>query len=353
MMKKKKGSILILVLWTLGLLSVFALYLGLGVRQRLDFLKRVETRNKLYHIALSGVKQAIAQIGNLQEEQGFIALNDEWSSNESLFSHIPIGEGNFTVGYNYRIGDFQAEDSPGSQEGMFYGMADLQGKLNINKASHDELMRLIEYVAETDQQTADKIASAIIDWRDEDNKSLPQGAEGSYYRGLNLSYDCKDAPIESLQELAYIKGMEYAIFMKLKPYITVYGTGTVNINTARGPTLYALGLSKEVVKKILLYRCGEDQIIGNKDDRIFTYANSVVAKVSQVYSMSPSEIAQFSNVVSAGRISVFSQLFQIESVAIVNNSNEKCRIECIIKINPENNSAKAGQILSFKTNYLI
>ena len=352
-MKKEKGSILILVLWTLGLLSVFALYLGIGIRQRLDFLKRIETRNKLYLIAEAGVKKAVTQLGNFENENMVISLNNEFINNRNIFFQSPIGDGNFTVGYPYKKGDLSKDENQGDSEGMIYGIADAGRRLNINTASREEIIRLIEYSAGVEQGYADKIASAIIDWRDEDNKSLPNGAESSYYQKLPFPYDSKDGKFESLEELTYVKGMNAEIFDSIKPYITVFGGGQVNINTAYGPTLYALGLSEEIVEKILLYRCGEDNIIFTKDDRVFTSASSIVAQLSHVYSMPPSEVAQLSNTVAQNKFSVSSEVFLIKSLASLNYTNEKCTVECVIEKNPDPESINAGRILSFMSRYTI
>ena len=349
----ERGSILILVLWSLGLLSVFALYLGLGVRQRLDFLLRVENRNKLYNIAESGIKQAVAQIGNFDKESPVVLLKDGWSNDESVFYEIPISEGSFTVGHSYKRGDLYAKDSDADKPGMIYGAADVMSRLNINSASLQEISRLIKHAAEVDSYSAEGIASCIIDWRDEDNLSLPNGAEGKYYRGLRFSYDCKDAPFENLEELCYVKGMNSNIFLKIKPYITIHGSGRVNINTAVAPTLYALGLSDSVVNKILIYRSGEDKVIASSDDRAFSSDNSIVAQLSQVYSMSPSEVAELSNIVAEGRTTVFSHTFLIRSIAVLDKRAGKCKIECVMEKDLNVDSDKAGWILNWRTEFYI
>ena len=198
------GSILILVLWSLGILTVFALYLGLGVRQRLDFLLRVETRSRLYNIAEAGIKQTITQIGNFDKEIPVVLLKDSWSNNKSVFRENPISGGSFTVGCS----DLYVQDSDVFKSGLIYGAVDVMSRLNINTASLKEMSRLIEYTAKIDSDSAKVIASCIIDWRDQDNASLPNGAESRYYRSLRFSYDCKDAPFESLEELYYVKGIE-------------------------------------------------------------------------------------------------------------------------------------------------
>lgn len=347
----KRGSILILVLWSLGLLTVFALYLGLGVRQRLDFLLRVETRNKLYNIAEAGIKQSVTKIGNFDKTSLVVLLKDSWSNDESAFYQRPVSGGSFTVGYLYKEGDLYSKGSEADSPGMMYGAADVMSKLNINTASLQELSRLIEFAADIDEYTAADIASCIIDWRDEDNASLANGAESKYYN--SLGYDCKDFAFETLEELFYVKNMDRDVFSRIKPYITIHGSGQVNVNTALGPVLSALGLSDNVVEKILLYRSGEDKIIANSDDRHFLNSSSIVAQLSQVYSMSASEIAELSNVVASGKTTVFSHIFSICSVAVLDKRAEKCKIECVIEKNLTEDSDKAGWILDWKTEFFI
>jgi len=353
MKAKKQGSILVLTLWTLGLLSVFAVYLGVGLRQRLEFLDRLETRNKSYHIAHAGVKQALSVIGNFQKDSAFTCLRDTWSNNEGAFSEVALGQGAFTVGYTYRMGDFSDQAPDAETERLMYGAADVEGKLNINTAPRKELSRLFELATSLDSYAADGIASCIIDWRDNDSLSLPNGAEDKYYRGLRYPYECKDAAFQSIEELQYVKGMSAEVFLKIKPYITVYGSGKLNINTAYRMTLRAVGIGEKLTEKILRYRCGEDKTEANADDRVFTAPGSIVAQLSQVYPLSAAEVAQLSNLVSAGRFSVFSDTFLIQSTAGVGRKKGKCRIECVLKKDLDVDSEKAGIILSWRMHYII
>lgn len=47
------------------------------------------------------------------------------------------------------------------------------------------------------------------------------------------------------------------------------GEGKVNINTAPWRTPYALGLSKELAKRVVEFRRGDDEIDGTEDDNVF------------------------------------------------------------------------------------
>ena len=54
--------------------------------------------------------------------------------------------------------------------------------------------------------------------------------------------------------LVLVEGLTKDIFDKFKDYITVYGTGKVNINTAPKEVLLALGLDEGLVGNIINYR---------------------------------------------------------------------------------------------------
>ncbi len=98
-----------------------------------------------------------------------------------------------------------------------FGLVEETAKLNINSASYDRLMNL--------PAMTDDVASAIVDWRDEDNTPSNGGAENDYYLGLQPQpYYCKNAPFETVEELLMVRGMTREL---------LYGTGnTVPLGTA-------------------------------------------------------------------------------------------------------------------------
>jgi hypothetical protein len=51
-----------------------------------------------------------------------------------------------------------------------------------------------------------ELAASIIDWRDEDSEISPGGAEDEYYLLLSQPYNCKNSPLETVDEILLIKG---------------------------------------------------------------------------------------------------------------------------------------------------
>ena len=317
------GVILIFALWIMFLLSLFALYLGYGARQKAIIVKRLGQRDSTRLIAEAGVKKAIFEI-NRDNDTGVDSFSDYWALNDADFKDIKVGKGRFNVFYNH---------SEGGKINKIFGIVDEARKVNINKAGITTLQRLFEVVLDMNNYDAKALAASIVDFRDADSTlSIPQGsAEDSYYKHLSEPYDCKDANFESLDEVLLVRGMNKNIFDKIKGFITVYGDSKmVNINTASGEVLYAVGIGKGLVDKIISYREGEDKEIATLDDNIFNSPGSVVAQLSRYYSLSADEVANLSNVVAAGFIGVSSSYFSISSYAKLDYSAVTENINCIV-----------------------
>jgi len=102
------------------------------------------------------------------------------------------------------------------------------------------------------------ICSAIIDWADSDeqlfscdltNSAGSNAVEDSWYQLLAKPYRRKNAPYDSLEELHMSRGISddfWATFVDPDPtdprkrIMTVWGQGTVNVNSANPATLYGL-----------------------------------------------------------------------------------------------------------------
>ena len=316
-----KASILIVALWSLCLLATFAVILGFGVRQKLTLVNRLDEREKLHFIAEAGVKKAISQIKE-EPEKNYDALKDDWS-NSIVFREIDIGDGEFSISHDY------INEQTGLTESR-YGLIDEESKININKANQPILERLFRLV-DFDEMQAQELAAAIVDWRDSDSElSIPLGsAEDSYYRNLEYPYEAKDADFEVLEEVLLVKGIDKNIFGKIKNYITIYGSGKINVNTASKVVLLALGLSEDIVDKIVSFRLGADGIIGTSDDNIFEAPSNIVPKLSQFSNLSDSEIAQLSVIVDQCLVTS-SNNFMARCISKLNGKKKTTEVTCVI-----------------------
>ncbi|MBW1991673.1 MAG: general secretion pathway protein GspK [Deltaproteobacteria bacterium] len=133
-------------------------------------------------------------------------------------------------------------------------LTDESGKVNINRATEPMLFNLLTTL-DYDDQTARAAVDAILDWRDRDSITRPFGAESDYYQGLNPPYAAKDGPLDTVEELGWIRGLNGPGFFRLKKLFTVQRTGRgVNINAAPLEVLRALGLTAEQAQAVIQAR---------------------------------------------------------------------------------------------------
>jgi type II secretory pathway component PulK len=307
-----KASVLLIALWSLCLLSTFAVILGYGVRQKIMLVSRLDDRAKLSLIAEAGIKKAIAEVKK-ELPKAYDAINDYWSINVEAFKDVPIGDGKFSV-YNEYL-----NDKSGLIEGRF-GLVDEERKININTAEFRVIKNVFRFVLNIDDSLAEQFAASIVDWRDGNSElSLPMGsAEDGFYNDLQYPYESKDASFESQDELLLVKGITPDIFEKMKNYITIYGTGKVNPNTASKPVLLSVGFTEDIVDKIITVRSGDDRIWGNSDDVFFDSPLSVAVKLNQFYALNEATQGQI-NALSDLYLSSTSSCFMAKSTATIKN----------------------------------
>ncbi|QDA56898.1 general secretion pathway protein GspK [Thermomonas aquatica] len=122
---------------------------------------------------------------------------------------------------------------------------DEAGKIDLNAASHDLLLGFFVALGEK-RDLANRLAGAIMDWRDQDSLTQPAGgAEDDDYAAAGLAWGAKDAPFETVAELEQVMGMRPALFASAAPYLTVFsGNAMPDPNSADGIVLQAMGVDR-------------------------------------------------------------------------------------------------------------
>ncbi len=94
-----------------------------------------------------------------------------------------------------------------------------------------------------------EIADRIVDWVDADSIPRKPGTAA-------VETGAKNAPLDSIDELLNIPGIDQETFDLLRPYVTIYGSGKINLNTASVPVLRSLpgDLDKSMAEHIVQYR---------------------------------------------------------------------------------------------------
>ena len=127
--------------------------------------------------------------------------------------------------------------------------------LNLNDADGDVLRRFFAQGLRLDYAHADRLAQAILDWRDEDELPRVNGGEREQYLHEHMPMLPPNRDFAELDELRHVMGMTPELYRAARPYLTVIGSGDVNVNAAPEPVLLALpGMTPAAVAELLRLR---------------------------------------------------------------------------------------------------
>lgn len=97
----------------------------------------------------------------------------------------------------------------------------------FSAAIPESMLELLAHLTK-DQQLAEKIVAALKDWQDFDATPVFGGSEQSdYHNGVIV----RNGPIQSEQELRFVKGMTPQLFCQLLPHLTIAPRSHVNYFT--------------------------------------------------------------------------------------------------------------------------
>jgi len=322
------GSILILVIFILVSMSLFSLAVGHAVRQKIQVISRLETRQKLRKIGESAVRKSIyVLLSHRQDNLPFDALTQPWSRGDAEFRAIKINGGEFSVFYSPEL----PYNKIGVEEPEFrYGLTDEERKININRIkSPDTLQRLFMKVGVGGNDQARALAEAILDWRDEDDDASLSGAESYYYKGLRPPYLPRNGDFKTLPELRYVKGMTAELYEKILPFITIESSGLINLNTATQPVLVAMGLDSAICDKIVAFREGRDQREGTEDDLAFEDLSSVPQVLANSGYLDDNETHSLEAAIQSGVFTVKSENFSARVLARMKYKKQALRVSAV------------------------
>jgi len=177
----RKGTILIVTIWITFVLAGMVLVLARAMR-----VEAICSSNEVSSLQADAVEEGaiqyvLARVDSLQGQTPAEA--------NTPCEAVRIGQGAFWI----------IRPNYDDDRAYAYGIVDEASKLNLNTASLTMLSNLPDMT--------DELAPAIVDWRTDANKPpTPGGAKSQYYLLLSDPYQCKSAPLETVEELFLIKG---------------------------------------------------------------------------------------------------------------------------------------------------
>lgn len=122
------------------------------------------------------------------------------------------------------------------------------GKVDLNEADATLLSGLLRALG-SDAGEVERLAGAIIDWRDHDSLTqISGGAEDADYASAGRAYGAKDAAFESIAELEQVLGFTPAMYARIAPHVTVYSRlPRPDPAFASAPVLDAMGMDGQQI----------------------------------------------------------------------------------------------------------
>ncbi len=194
---RRRGMALISVLWITAVLSVLVFTFARSMTTQVRIAANGLDQTVALELAKSGIVRAIVEINN-DDTDDWDDEEDSWFGDEDTFKEVALGAGTYTL-----IRDNAGLVKPDAGDEIALGIADEGGKLDVNNATL-EMIAALPVLRDHDPE---QIASAIIDWRDEDDEPTQDGAESLHYQALTPPYMCKNAPFETLEELLLVRGI--------------------------------------------------------------------------------------------------------------------------------------------------
>ncbi len=227
--RNSRGVALILTILIVSLIVAFSIQFNRDMGGHLVSARSIGHGVKALYAAKSGISCAFAVL--MEDPREVDTLFDDWAIPEYLNSVSAGSQALLTGG------------------GFMLQIEDLSGKIQINQLiENTELEQAFRRFLELeefglDHEQAETIADSVMDWIDtagEDGDDLVRfyGAEDDYYMSLERPYHCKNGPLDSPEELLLVNGMTPELFygtedqLGIAPYISVFGDGEININTA-------------------------------------------------------------------------------------------------------------------------
>lgn len=111
----------------------------------------------------------------------------------------------------------------------------LSGLIDLNSAAEPLLTELIAIAGEIDRTQAVSLAQRIIDWRDADDQPLPSGAENADYASAGSPFRTRGGPFEAPEDLLQVLGVDFELYARLRPLMTVHARGDGRVDPAAAP----------------------------------------------------------------------------------------------------------------------
>ena len=295
--RNRRGSALIVVMWVLVIVAMIVSSFAFEMQLESRIISAQRKRFKADQLALAGVEMSKAMLSVKKDtdkpDKETISEDPYLNESAKLAEALPIeyheafGDGEVTVKIDYE-----------------------EGRLNIHTLS-DEGWKLLFDQAGIPNTRWDAMLDCLKDWQDENDLHLLNGAESDDPFYKKRGYECKNAPVDTVDELLLIKNWGEEVLYGTPPdektdapitgiakQLTTWGSGKINPNSASTEVLNGLNIPDSTIDAILEMRLGPDGKAGTKDDGISTADFTAMGLSSDIFTLTP----EYASVTAIGTV---------------------------------------------------
>lgn len=266
------GSALIVALWVLLLLAMLIGSFAYEMRVESEVTVFARKRVKAQYLAQAGVEWAKVALSKKTESDADGEINVDPDDDEQLYiAAFNLNKGVGVSGVTRELGKGSFEVSLLPEE----------GRRNVNRLSDEDWEEILDQ-SNVKEELWPELIDAFNDWIDPGDEHRLNGAESddAYYK--KRGYLCKNAALDTVDELLLIKGFTEDIVYGRAPepgedaedfpkgiagWLTTWGDGKINVNTASAEVLMTLqGMDEYIIESILEQRKGFDGTPNTADD---------------------------------------------------------------------------------------
>jgi general secretion pathway protein K len=325
--KNSTGMALIMVMIAIAVFSFMAGLLWMSMKVETQLARNAENEQQLLWLGRSGVEYARWILSQHPPAEPYDSLMQIWAGGPGGPSETNSALAGISLDH-FKIGDGTVS----------LKIVDLERFANINTAPPALLQQALTVMG-VDADNISVVSDSIQDWRSPAGSPRVAGAESDYYQSLTPPYNAKNAPIDDISELLFVKGVTPEMYdpktyggsasnspapqhpklgfgiapgqtpdypFGLKDVFTAVSSGKINVNTADVNVLQLIpGMDANAAAAVIQQRAGPDGADGTEDDTPFRNA-------SEALKFAGPAAAQAANLVTVGsstwRVNITAQI---------------------------------------------
>jgi len=308
---KKSGAALIVVMWVLLIVSLIVSSFAFEMQLEARLISAQRKRFKADQLALAGVELAKAMLAFKADplDGDDVVYDDPYLAQASKIADgIPVsfsealGDGTVSVRIDYE-----------------------KGRQNIHTIEVETWKELFEQSG-IPLVDWDPLIDCLKDWEDENDLHWANGAESDDWFYREKGYPCKNAPVDTVDELLLIKEWTPEILYGtpagemeevdnpmtgIARFLTTWGDGKINPNSASRQVLISMGLSEGMADDVLEARLGPDGEYGTDDDGITQEDFEALGLGNDLFTLKPEYITITSEGSVGKMVSTISSVFKL------------------------------------------